>query len=117
MFKYAFLVLAVMVLSCSPNTKATENHEVNKGGALEAEAKVFIANAETSLKIDGMMCEKGCVATISKAMAETQGVSSCEINFEEGSAVIKFDSTLTEPKAIIAVINSLAEGHYTASTL
>ena len=108
-----FLAVLILVISCqsSPTDNSTSTTVV------EEEIVEVVANAETSLKVEGMMCEVGCVGTIEKALYATAGVSSCDIDFENATALVRFDSTQIATAEIVDVINGLAEGHYTATAL
>lgn len=107
--------IMLMVASCgqTPNNEA----EVSSETIEVSEKEVVVANAQTTLAVEGMMCEVGCVSTIQNALNETPGVSICDVDFENSQAVVDFDSTQIDQKAIIEVINKLADGHYTASVL
>ena len=85
--------------SCSQNTA---NAEVT-------------ANSSMVMDIDGMMCSKGCVKTINEALNTTEGVASAEVNFEEGTATVKYNDKLTSEASLLAMVGSLKDGQYTAS--
>lgn len=74
-----------------------------------------MADASVDLAIDGMTCIKGCVGAINGKMAETDGVKSCDIDFEAGKATIAYNSEVTSPDEIMATIGSIADGAYTAT--
>lgn len=98
------LVLSTVVVSCSnQNTEepSIENTEV-------------ATNAEVALKIDGMTCIKGCVGAINAKMAKTEGVGSCDIDFEASKAVVTYDDEVISTEDIIAEIGTIADGAYKA---
>ena len=76
-----------------------------------------LANTSCSLIVEGMMCEKGCKATIQQKLSNTNGVVACEVDFEEKMVVIDFDNNLVSSKELIHVVDEIANGTYKASLL
>jgi copper chaperone CopZ len=70
-----------------------------------------------TLKIEGMMCEKGCKSTIEGKLAKMEGVEVAKIDFETSVATVKFNSTITSSKAMIEMINAIADGAYSATLM
>jgi copper chaperone CopZ len=70
------------------------------------------ANTVASISIDGMTCEVGCAAYIQKTLAKTKGIESCEVDFENNLATVKFDNTIINDEEIVDIIESLNEGQY-----
>lgn len=82
-----------------------------------AEVEV-VPNASSQVFISGMMCEMGCKGTIEKKLREKSGVASFDINFSDSTAVVSFDSTLTNAAEIATAIDEVAGGGlYQASLL
>ncbi|MDF1673384.1 MAG: heavy metal-associated domain-containing protein [Vicingaceae bacterium] len=65
--------------------------------------------------IDGMVCAMGCAKTIQDELSSTNGVASCDVNYEEKTAHIEFDESQLTELEIIALIESLADGKYKVS--
>lgn len=70
-----------------------------------------------SLKIEGMMCEKGCKSTIESKLAKMEGVKEAKVDFESNVATIIFNSSVTSSKAMIEMIGEIADGAYSASLI
>jgi copper chaperone CopZ len=66
-------------------------------------AFVAVASAEqVSLKIEGMVCEAGCVSAVNKALTKVKGVTDKKV--EIGKADVTFDGAKTSKKDIVAAI-------------
>lgn len=64
---------------------------------------VALAQAdEVKLKVEGMVCEEGCVKTVDKALGKLPGVTKKDVKL--GSADVTFDAAKTSKKDIIAAI-------------
>lgn len=88
----------------------------NSSSSEEAEEKPeVIADSETKLAIEGMMCVKGCVGLITKELKKMSGVGEFEINFDEAYAEIDYDSKQVSVEEIILMIDGLADHSYSAS--
>jgi copper chaperone CopZ len=70
-----------------------------------------------SLKIEGMMCEKGCKSTVQSKLSKMEGVDEVNVDFESGIALVKFDSAITSCQAMIEMIGGIAGGKYSASII
>lgn len=57
-------------------------------------------------KIRDMHCA-GCVLTIEKALAKTEGVSSAAVNFANESALIEFDEEVTSKEKLAEVVDGI----------
>ena len=55
-----------------------------------------------TLKIDGMMCQH-CVAHVTKALAEVEGVISVEVNLKKKTAVVELEKEVDNERFISAV--------------
>jgi copper chaperone CopZ len=98
----------IMLASC--NNSSCEKGQVEEVVVNEN----VVANAETKLAIEGMVCSMGCVTAIQNELRSTNGVAFAEVNFEEGSALIKFDKQLIDEAALIEVITNIGDHAYTA---
>jgi copper chaperone CopZ len=86
----------------------------SSGGEAEVTKPEVFADSSTDLAIEGMMCIKGCVGIITSTLKKTHGVGEFEIFFEEGRALIAYDSKQITESEIIDVIQSIADGAYVA---
>lgn len=71
-----------------------------------------VATAEMKVTIEGMTCAEGCAKTIEKKVGELAGVTYSSVNFDDKTALFKFDETKTTEKDILAAIAELNEGQY-----
>ena len=101
----SLLVVSTMLLvACGDNAQPSSNENATE--------KTVDANASLDLKIDGMVCKKNCAASIEKSVSEMEGVQSCEINFENKTATVKFDDTKVKEEDIKTNIETLNNGAY-----
>jgi Cu+-exporting ATPase len=59
---------------------------------------------QASFSVEGMNCAS-CVAHVEHAASRTPGVQSCDVNLARGRAVVRFDSSQTNPEQIAKVIS------------
>ncbi|MBI3585854.1 MAG: cation transporter [Ignavibacteriales bacterium] len=71
------------------------------------------SKAVVSLGIEGMDC-KACAVGIEGSLASIHGVHKARINFEKGSGVVEYDSTLVKPDALIGRVK---ENGFTATII
>lgn len=76
-----------------------------------------VANTETTIGIEGMMCEKGCKSTIQSHLREMNGVIHADVNYEEKKAEVSFDNRIISSNDMIEMINKLADGIYKANLI
>lgn len=72
----------------------------------------LVATAEMNISIEGMTCASGCAKKIEKTVAALKGVTYSSVNFEEQTAVFKYDDSKTSEKEILETIAKLNEGQY-----
>lgn len=65
-----------------------------------------------SYKVEGMACAFGCAKLIEKEVAALDGVYSFSVNFEEGTADIVFDKSITTSEEIKKHVSQLNDGQY-----
>lgn len=105
-----FSVLFTGLMSCGQTS--APGPEV----AVENKApKIVQSNTEIRLKVEGMVCAVGCARVIQEAIAAAEGVGECRVDFEQGRALVAYDSLQTSSAEIISVIEELADGQYSAS--
>lgn len=87
-------LLTIIMVSCNSNP--------DKQTATSKEVAV-IANKTITLAVEGMTCT-GCENTVKEALAALPGVDEVTASHTEGTALVKFDSTMTDMVAISAAI-------------
>ncbi len=60
----------------------------------------WAATKTVALSVPGMTCP-ACPITIKKALNKVQGVSQVDVNYEKKQAVVTFDDTKTDTKALV----------------
>ena len=60
--------------------------------------------AQTTLKIEGMMCE-GCVKSVKESLERTDKVRSVDVNLKKGTATVEHDGA-TDEVLIKAVVDA-----------
>lgn len=112
--------VAVFMVACGGQSnqpdeavsEATSNVTVSHIEKVSQDGEKFSA----SLSIDGMACEMMCGSKISSALADVEGVSNAEIEFngaeEDNFAVVEFDGNQISEQKLIDAVQALANGHY-----
>lgn len=98
------VVSSMLLMSCGDNTQPSSNENATE--------KTVNANASLDLKIDGMVCKKNCASAIEKSVSEMEGVQSCEIDFENKTATVKFNDSSVKEEDIKNNIEALNDGAY-----
>lgn len=93
-------VLAVLLLSF-PYYSHVFFQAPAKAEAVTAKADVL----EARLEIKGMTCE-GCESSVSYALRSKEGVVEATADYSTGTALVKYDASVTGPEAFKAVIES-----------
>jgi copper chaperone len=57
---------------------------------------------QTVLKVEGMTCG-GCVRSVEKALGRVAGVTSTQVDLEQGKAMVEADNGL-DPSALVAAV-------------
>ena len=73
-----------------------------------------VADAESKLALEGMVCSMGCVSAIQNELRATPGVAFAAVNYEESFASIKYDSKLVSEEELIAAIEGIGDHSYSA---
>ena len=63
-------------------------------------APVWAATKTVTLDVPGMTCPT-CPITIKKALNKVQGVSKVDVSYEKKQAVVTFDDTRADTKALV----------------
>jgi len=112
MKKSLYLLVTVLgLISCSETqeAKTTPMEETQK-----TEKVAVVADSELDLEISGMTCEFGCKGAIEKALNQAPGIEVASVDFPTETATVKYDSKVTSQEEIIEVIQTLANGAYSA---
>lgn len=99
----AFMLIAILAMNCS-----------SPQGESSAVVK---ADKQLALKVEGMVCAVGCAKYIEKQVAKMDGISDCEVNFEDGTANISYSSDDTGEEEILEAITSLNDGQYSVTVV
>lgn len=101
----SILVLSLFMWACSQSgSKATAD-------SVQATAT---ANAYAEIEIRGMTCENGCKKVIEKNIRKMAGVTKFDVDFEQNSAYVEFNSEITDAEQIKEAINGINNGVYSA---
>ncbi|GAB5556645.1 MAG: hypothetical protein SchgKO_08580 [Schleiferiaceae bacterium] len=102
------------MFSCN-NAQETDASSATEPSKTEETVKVaVVADSEVDLEIGGMTCEMGCKGAIEKALSKAPGIEVASVDFPTETAVVKYDSKVTSEEEIIEVIQTVANGAYTA---
>jgi periplasmic mercuric ion binding protein len=117
-----FLALSLTYCAQKSEETTTENTEIVLEEKPEASYSEEIIQSEenktiANISIEGMSCAMGCAGLIQKKVAALEGVNEIIVDFEGQSATIDFDETKITHKEFVSLINTLAEGEYTVTTL
>lgn len=103
----AVFIASVLLFSLSCSTK--QEAETSKT-EVAPENKAIL-----HLAIEGMVCASGCAKGIEKEMSTVNGIVSCEVDFDSERATVIYDKSKLEERDIIALIEDINEGQYTAT--
>ena len=70
-----------------------------------------LSSAEkVTIQVGGMSCG-GCAATVKSALKGIDGVSDAQVSYEQGQAVVTYDSTKTTPEAVARAVELRLPGY------
>ena len=110
LFNRTFILVAIAtsIVACGGNdTTNEENTETTEVAILETQVLDYA--------VDGMVCAMGCAATIQHEVADIDGVSVSDVNYEDEKAHFEFDPLKTSEEVIKAKIAKIADGQYVLS--
>ena len=119
--KHLFIIAlsSLVLFSCGGGEEKSDETEKNKEKAAQTETpekKEIVANAETTIQIDGMVCEHACVSSVKKNILAMEGVTGIEIDFEKdrkvNSCKVMFDDKMLSQQDFINKINEINDGAY-----
>lgn len=70
------------------------------------------ANTVASLEIEGMHCEMACGGKIEESLNSMSGVASCDIDFDNKMATVKFDNKVVTKDEMVDIIQNLNSGQF-----
>jgi len=95
----------IIVLGCSGDQVAIEN-------AVNTESNAYLANTIANIEIEGMACEVMCGGKIKEGLSGIEGIVSCDLDFDNKLATVKFDNKTTSKDEMINVIQELNSGQF-----
>lgn len=96
--------------SCS-DTQVKETAKVNEVEEV-VEKEAVIADASVTMKIDGMVCSKGCVSAIQNGLAAMPGIGNCVVDYENKTATITYDSKQVSSEEMPSKLATIYDGQY-----
>ena len=103
---FGFLFSTVLFSCGDSGSTAVKDITVNEN---------VVADTESELAIEGMVCSMGCVAAIQDELKSTNGVAFAAVDYENSKAIIKYDSKLVSEDELIAAIQNIGDHQYSAS--
>ena len=68
---------------------------------------LIIGSSKTSeFKIEGMMCDFGCVQKIERELNDIKGINDLNISFEKSNMIVTYNQELVNDKMIINRLNT-----------
>ncbi|MCO5269387.1 MAG: cation transporter [Brumimicrobium sp.] len=115
MKKIIFIPL-ILLVACQNSTEKEQIATEQSIEMIAPESKV-IPNQIATFDVSGMMCEKGCGASIRKGLYDAGGVSQVDVRFDElhSEISVHFDDQQTSVEEIIETIAALPKIAYTAT--
>lgn len=101
------MMSAFLLSACNSDSSKANAEEVTVNSDV-------VADAETKLAVEGMVCSMGCVSAIQNELRSLNGVATAEVNYEESYATITFDSKLVNESDLIAAIGAIGDNAYSA---
>ncbi|MDY7394925.1 heavy-metal-associated domain-containing protein [Aureibaculum sp. 2210JD6-5] len=106
-----FLISIGVLFSCDKNSKTDGAKNADIIQKSDSDSEKIVANFEkVSLKIDGMTCEIGCARTIQSKLSKANGVKFAEVNFEDKTGIVEFDSNKISENQIVKIVEEIAGG-------
>jgi copper chaperone CopZ len=104
--KLSFTILTVALIGFSCGTSKEE---------APIKLEVMEENKATvMLSIEGMVCASGCAKGIEKELSTVNGIVECKVDFDTENATVVYDKTKLGEQDIIAIIEDLNDGQYSA---
>ena len=65
----------------------------------------MIFSAQSSFKVEGMMCQANCANKVKATTVSLDGVNSCDVSFEEGLMTVDYNDGELTANQIVAQLN------------
>ena len=105
------LIIVCVFVSCGNNSKMnSQNKDVLSHNSDGNNENIAVNLEKISLEIDGMTCEIGCARTIQSKLSKTKGVKMAEVDFENKTGVVEFDSNRITENEIVGIVEQIAGG-------
>ncbi|WP_117879727.1 heavy-metal-associated domain-containing protein [Aureibaculum luteum] len=105
------LIIVCVFVSCGNESKTNSRNNDVLSHNSDGNNENIAANLEKiSLEIDGMTCEIGCARTIQSKLSKTKGVKMAEVDFENKTGVVEFDSNRITEDEIVDIVEQIAGG-------
>ena len=95
----SFVLFGLLAFGCNSDSAEINNSDVT-------------ANAVAELSIEGMTCKEGCAAKIEEKLNASFGVANASVNFEDNTAIVRFDNEKISDDEIEEIIEELHDGQY-----
>ncbi|MDG2330770.1 MAG: heavy metal-associated domain-containing protein [Flavobacteriales bacterium] len=104
-----FVTAALMtaLLGCN-----SEQNQTDENAAASQDNNTYLANTVANFEIEGMECAVMCGGKIKESLTSVSGIVSCDVDFDNKQAVVKFDNKLTNKDALVQVIQQLNNGQF-----
>lgn len=110
MKKFLFCVFTISLFACS----SVESDKVET--KTEQSEEQLAENKQTlNLKVEGMVCAKGCAKMIEDKVGGLDGVFASTVSFVEGTAQFEFDANKINQEEIQQYISEIHDGQYSTS--
>ncbi|MGB1041388.1 MAG: heavy-metal-associated domain-containing protein [Flavobacteriales bacterium] len=76
-----------------------------------------MANTNSEITIEGMVCETMCVKRIEDKIKRQAGVKSCDIELDSKLATVIYDDSKVKEAEIVEIIESLSDKKYKVSNV
>jgi len=105
-----------LLLLCFVSCQSTENEIEFVESIQQNTAYIASHNATSTLSIEGMTCEIGCVRTVKSHLSKMNGILTVDMNFDTARTIdystVEFDTNLISETEMQAEIESIANGIY-----
>ena len=73
---------------------------------------IFAKEVTSKYQIQGMMCEMNCPGFIIEEASKLDGIKNCEVDFENGSAIITYDDEKVDKSSIANILSKNTDNLY-----
>lgn len=113
----SFLASVVLLASCNQNSAPAADQVPIVKKEINSEVNKTVAN----LTIEGMTCSAGCGGKIQQELRALQGVTTTDLEFEEGRpqniVSVEYDPDKLTEQQLIQCVNGIADSKYTVKSV